>query len=448
MRRYENLTKSEFHWINEYPASWKLGRIKNNTYVKARIGWQGLRSDEFILNSDWYCVTGTDFKNGTIDWENCYCVEKERYDQDKKIQLKIDDLLITKDGTIGKIALIKELPKKTTLNSGVFVTRPLMKTYNVDYFYWVLSSNVFREFIDYHKNGSTILHLYQNVFERFIFLIPSVIEQQSIAQYLDTKTEAIDKKVSFLEKKIEGYKKLKNTIIAKAVTQGIKNEQLKTNDLGFKTVRSWTKSRLKDIGKLYSGLSGKSGDDFNQDNNPHNKGFIPFTNIANNVYLDKEHLGTVVINSGEKQNKVKKGDLFFLMSSEGYEDIGKTAVLADELEEAYLNSFCKGYRVNPNKCNPYFLNYLLLSNIYRQRLIVEGKGFTRINLKMEKVTDFEVYIPKSLEEQQAIASYLDTKTSTIDKIVANIQTQITTLKTLRKTLINDVVTGKIKVCDD
>ena len=87
------------------------------------------------------------------------------------------------------------------------------------------------------------------------------------------------------------------------------------------------------------------------------------------------------------------------MSSEGYEDIGKTAVLADKIEEVYLNSFWKGYRVNPNKCNPYFLNYLFLSNIYRQKLIVEGKGFTRINLKMEKVTDFEVYTTKSLDEQ-------------------------------------------------
>lgn len=448
MRRYDNLTQSEFHWIKEYPSTWKLGRIKNNTYVKARIGWQGLRSDEFILNSDWYCVTGTDFKNGSIDWENCYCVEEERYNQDKKIQLKIDDLLITKDGTIGKIALIKDLPKKTTLNSGVFVTRPLMRSYNVDYFYWVLSSNVFRDFIDYHKNGSTILHLYQNVFERFVFLIPSQSEQQAIANYLDAKTQAIDKKVLLLEQKIETYKKLKNTIIAKAVTQGISNQKLSVNDLGFKTPSNWEKYRLKDLGKLYSGLSGKSGDDFNQDDNPNNRGFIPFTNIANNTYLKKDHLGTVAIIPGERQNKVRKGDLFFLMSSEGYGDIGKTAVLSDDIDEAYLNSFCKGYRINQNKCNPYFLNYLLLSNIYRQRLIVEGKGFTRINLKMEKVTDFEIFIPSSVSEQKEIANYLDQKTATIDAIVGNIGRQIETLNQLRKTLINDVVTGKIMVAEE
>src|SRR5690606_5557256 len=135
------------------------------------------------------------------------------------------------------------------------------------------------------------------------------------------------------------------------------------------------------------------------------------------------YLGTVVINPGEKQNKVRKGDLFFLMSSEGYGDIGKTAVLADDIEEAYLNSFCKGYRVNQNKCNPYFLNYLLLSSIYRQRLLVEGKGFTRINLKMEKVTDFEIFIPSKISEQEEVAKYLDQKTAIIDAIVSNIGKQ-------------------------
>jgi type I restriction enzyme S subunit len=133
------------------------------------------------------------------------------------------------------------------------------------------------------------------------------------------------------------------------------------------------------------------------------------------------------------------------MSSEGYEDIGKSAVLAENIDDTYLNSFCKGFRIKQKHCNPYFLNYLLLSDYYRQILIIEGKGFTRINLKMEKINDFEVYLSKNLSEQSNIVIYLDHKTQTIDKIVGNIQNQITTLKELRKTLINDVVTGKIKV---
>jgi type I restriction enzyme S subunit len=449
IKKYDKYQNTEFEWLGVIPENWQVVRVKDYTYLKARIGWQGLRSDEFIENTNWYCVTGTDFSNGTIDWANCYCVEQDRFDQDTKIQLKPNDLLITKDGTIGKIALINDLPKQATLNSGVFVTRPLKNKYSNQYMFWLLSSNVFTKFIDYNKNGSTILHLYQNVFERFFYCLPGDTEQNAIALYLDSKTKAIDKKVNLLTKKADYYKELRKSIINDAVCKGLgKNVNLKVSEFAFSVNVNWKQYRLKDLGFLYSGLSGKAGDDFNQEDNPNNKGFIPFTNIANNTYLKANHLGSVVVYENEKQNKVRKGDLFFLMSSEGYDDVGKTAALAEDIPDTYLNSFCKGYRITKKNCEPYFLNYLLLSDNYRKSLITEGKGFTRINLKMEKVTDFFVYLPPTNEEQIAIANYLDEKTQKIDAIVTNIGKQIETLKELRKTLINDVVTGKIKVTNN
>lgn len=309
-------------------------------------------------------------------------------------------------------------------------------------------SKIFRGELKRYAKGLKVFRFNTDDLKKVFIAIPSLEEQTAISQYLDNKTQAIDKKVNLLEKKIVYYKDLRKSIINETVTKGLdKNIASKKNNLGFETPITWSKKRLKDIGYLYSGLSGKSGDDFNQDDNEHNKGFIPFTNIANNTYLKRDHLGTVVIFEGEKQNKVREGDVFFLMSSEGYEDIGKSAVLAENIEDTYLNSFCKGFRVKRSSCNPYFLNYLLLSDYYRQLLIIEGKGFTRINLKMEKINDFEVYLPDTISEQVEIVKYLDHKTQTIDKIVSNIQNQISTLKELRKTLINDVVTGKIKVVE-
>ncbi|MCD8430012.1 restriction endonuclease subunit S [Tenacibaculum finnmarkense genomovar ulcerans] len=264
--------------------------------------------------------------------------------------------------------------------------------------------------------------------------IPKLKEQTEIANYLDAKTQTIDKKVKLLSEKISTYKDYRKTLINQTVTKGLD-----------KNVSNWINYRLKNIGYLYSGLSGKSGNDFNQENNPNNKGFIPFTNIANNTYLNQNHLGTVVIEEKEKQNQVKKNDIFFLMSSEGYEDIGKSAVLIDDIKETYLNSFCKGFRIINNNCEASFINYLLLSDFYRQKMLVQGKGFTRINLKMEKINNFSILIPPTKKEQQAIANYLDAKTQTIDTIIKNIENQITTLKELRKTLINEVVTGKVKI---
>lgn len=442
MRRYKSYKDSGIDWLGDIPEDWIVKRVKDcSKNVKTGTTPSSSKGDFFYDGTEtWY--TPSDINNNTIV-ESSRKVTKNAFNQKELFLFPENSLyLIGIGGTLGKVGFS---PIKASCNQQINVIEFNSKLVfpKFGFYQFLVIGNTLLKWSNY-----TTMPIFTQTSTKYLqILISPISEQIAIAQYLDAKTEAIDRKVNLLKQKIYGYKKLKNTIIAKAVTQGIKNEQLIVNDLEFKIAHSWSKCRLKDIGKLYSGLSGKSGDDFNQDDNPHNKGFIPFTNIANNVYLDKEHLGTVVINPEEKQNKIKKGDLFFLMSSEGYEDIGKTAVLGDEIEDAYLNSFCKGYRINQNKCNAFFLNYLLLSNIYRQRLIVEGKGFTRINLKMEKVTDFEVYIPKSLDEQQEIASYLDVKTKTIDKIIINIQKQINRLKALRKTLINDVVTGKIQVID-
>lgn len=444
MMKYNSYRDSEIDWLGEIPASWKIDRIKNIGSVNGRVGWKALKASEYV-DSGFFFLSTPNIKDVEIDFENVNYITAERYYESPEIMLKVGDILLVKDGsTLGIVNVVRHLPDKGTVNSSIAVLR--IKQFHSIYGYYFLLSNYIQNVIQLKKDGMGVPHLFQKDINNFEIIIPSFEEQTAIAEYLDTKTQSIDKKVNLLEKKIGYYQELRKSLINETVTKGLdKNAELQTNELGFATPKKWIRYRLKDLGALYSGLSGKSGDDFNQDDNPDNKGFIPFTNIANNTYLKRDHLGTVVVYEGEKQNRVRKGDIFFLMSSEGYEDIGKSAALAEDIEETYLNSFCKGYRVNPRKTNPYFLNYLMLSDYYRQLLIVEGKGFTRINLKMEKVNDFLVYIPDTLSAQDEIVKFLDAKLDTIAKIITNIQTQITTLKELRKTLINDVVTGKIKV---
>jgi len=213
---------SAIEWIGEVPEHWEIYRIKDHTYVKGRIGWQGLRSSDFLDEGEFYCVTGTDLVNGSIDWSYCYFVSQDRYDQDKYIQLKTQDLLITKDGTIGKIALLNELPLKATLNSGLFVTRPLKTKYKNEFMYWVLNSSSFRNYIDLTKGGSTVQHLYQNVFDRFLYACPPLSEQKAIATYLDTKTTQIDQIIQTINTQIEKLKELRKTLINDVVTGKIK----------------------------------------------------------------------------------------------------------------------------------------------------------------------------------------------------------------------------------
>ncbi|OUL63464.1 restriction endonuclease subunit S [Flavobacterium sp. AJR] len=178
------------------PEDWELLNLEANFTLKARIGWQGLTTAEYLNDGDYGLVTGTDFKNGYIDWDNCVFVEKMRFDQDRNIQLKKNDVLVTKDGTIGKIAFIDFLPKPTTLNSGVFVVRPKSNNINNRFFYYILMSFYFDDFLLKITAGSTIIHLYQKDFVNFNFVCPPLPEQEAIAEVLsdcDAWVESLEK---------------------------------------------------------------------------------------------------------------------------------------------------------------------------------------------------------------------------------------------------------------
>ncbi len=211
-------TKFKKTELGEIPEEWKIGSILENSTLKGRIGWQGLTTAEYRQHGEYYLVTGTDFKDGRIDWQNCVYIDKERFDQDENIQLRKDDVLVTKDGTIGKIAFIDTLPKPTTLNSGVFVIRPINKAYVPFFFYFILRSYYFIKFLNRLKAGSTINHLYQKDFVNFSFPIPQLREQQKIASILSSMDLNIQKQY---EEKSE-IKNLKRGLMQKLLTGKIR----------------------------------------------------------------------------------------------------------------------------------------------------------------------------------------------------------------------------------
>ena len=444
MMIYKKYKASDITWIGNIPEHWEVKRVKDIT-IKIGSGVTPLGGSEVYLSSGVPLIRSQNVYDDGLRIDDVSYIDEATNAKMKNSQLKPNDILINLTGaSIGRTCIVPQSIPKANINQHVLYLRLNKKL--VPYISNYFKSYIVKEYINLIQAGTSKEALNMGQTLNIPIVLPPLNEQNVIAQYLDVKSQAIDEKTNLLTQKINYYKQLRKSIINNAVCKGIeKNIKLKESELGFEVNKNWNIYRLKDLGYLYSGLSGKSGDDFNQDDNKNNRGFIPFTNIANNTYLKSNHLGSVVINENEKQNKVRKGDLFFLMSSEGYEDVGKTAVLAIDLKDTYLNSFCKGYRITKKNCEPNFLNYLLLSDNYRKQLITEGKGFTRINLKMEKVTDFVVYLPPTKNEQIQIAEYLDEKTQKIDSVINNITTQITALKELRKTLINDVVTGKIKV---
>ena len=213
-----SMKDSWVEWIGEIPEHWTAQMLKRTTSIKGRIGWQGLTSDEYRTEGKHLLVTGTDFKGRYINWSTCHFVDEERYDEDEKIQLIDKDVLVTKDGTIGKISMAKDMPYPTTLNSGIFVTRPIKNDYIQEYMYWILASDMLMEFIEYSKVGSTIAHLYQKTFERFVYPLAPLKEQQPIVDFLDKEVEKIDTLKSNVQNQINKLKEYKKSLIYEYVT--------------------------------------------------------------------------------------------------------------------------------------------------------------------------------------------------------------------------------------
>ena len=201
----------------------------------------------------------------------------------------------------------------------------------------------------------------------------------------------------------------------------------------------WEVKKMKFIGNIYAGINGKKGDDFSKEYSDGIKSFIPFTNICNNIKIDDNQYQYVKISENENQNRVKKNDILFLMSSETLDDIAKNSIYLGENTELYLNSFCKGFRISKHNVNAEFVNYLFLSTTYRNYFSLVGRGFTRINLKQEFINDAYALLPK-LKEQTAIANFLDNKTTKIDQAIAIKQQQIALLQEHRQILIHKAVT--------
>lgn len=201
--------------LDGFSGEWVKINLAKNSRLKARIGWQGLTTAEYLDEGYSYLITGTDFKDGRIEWNGCHYVDFDRYAQDPNIQVSNGDLLLTKDGTIGKVAFVADLKRPATLNSGVFLVKPITDAYTAHFMFYVLESSVFKDFLQQLSAGSTINHLYQKDLVKFdLFVPPTKEEQEAIAGILFDMDCGIHK----LEEKLSKYQKVKQGMMEELLT--------------------------------------------------------------------------------------------------------------------------------------------------------------------------------------------------------------------------------------
>ena len=170
----------------EFTNDWEQRKLSELATIHARIGWQNLRTSEFLDNGDYMLITGTDFKDGAINYSTCHYVEKERYDQDKHIQINNGSILITKDGTLGKVAYVQGLTMPATLNAGIFNVQ-IRNENEVDgkYLFQYLKAPYLMNYVSQKATGGTIKHLNQNILVDFPIVLPNKFEQVKIGTFFE-----------------------------------------------------------------------------------------------------------------------------------------------------------------------------------------------------------------------------------------------------------------------
>ncbi|NQQ99313.1 restriction endonuclease subunit S [Streptococcus suis] len=186
---------------------------------------------------------------------------------------------------------------------------------------------------------------------------------------------------------------------------------------------AWELRPLGEIGNTYTGLSGKTKDDFG-----HGDGrFVTYMNVFSNPISLPEMVEAVEID--ESQNTVRYGDVLFTTSSETPEEVGMSSVWLENTENTYLNSFCFGFRP-VKKVNPYYLAYLLRSSGMRRKISFLAQGISRYNISKTKMMELEISIPNE-NEQEAIGTFF----STLDRHITLHQRKLDTLKEQKKTYL-------------
>jgi len=434
MKPYPKYINSAVDWIGAIPKQWNIRKIRHTTYVKGRIGWKGLKSDEFQDVSDAYLVTGTDFEEGKVRWESCYQIDKMRYEEDPYIQLKENDLLITKDGSIGKIALVKGLDGLATLNSGIFLTRPL-SYYIADFLYWILCSDIFYSFISYNSMGSTIQHLYQNVFHEFQFPTPPIFEQKQIAKYLDQKTAKIDSLIEKKKRLIELLKEERTAVINEAVTKGL-DPNIPMKDSGIEWLgeipEHWGVKRLKNVGKVRQGLQIPISKRY-YDKIPNSYEYITVQSI-HNPNNSKEYI------LNPSPNVICNEEDILVART------GATGEIFTGLHGVFHNNFFL-FDYDRESYDRMFLVYYLENKPINDYLLLVAGVTTIPDLNHGDFYETP-FLEPPFDEQNQIVKHIRNKTTRIDTIISKSEKEIEFLQEYRTALISEVVTGKIDVREE
>ena len=355
--------------------------------MHARIGWQNLRTSEFLDSGDYLLITGTDFNDGAINYSTCHYVSKYRYEQDRNIQIRNGSILITKDGTLGKVAYTQGLSIPATLNAGVF-NLEIRNGKNVDskYLFHFLKAPFLMDYVDKKATGGTIKHLNQNILIDFPVAMPNLDEQRKIGLYL----HSFDNLITLHQRKYDKLVNVKKAMLEKMFPK----DGADVPEIRFKGfTEAWEQRKFEDITYL-SGERNRDNNIFESYSVTNDKGFVPqveqFENGGTMTTADKSMYYIVSKNSfAYNPARINVGSI-------GY---------YDKPEKVIVSSLYEVFKTI-NNINDRFLWHWFKSDAFQKMIEQYQEGGVRLYFYYDKLCVCLIDIPK-YEEQYMIGEMLD-----------------------------------------
>ena len=315
---------------------------------------------------------------------------------------------------------------ENTIGNGIVshvfdVFKPIMKPYDLQFWKYAINNEQLMGGILLRstKASTMMTNLVANDFLQETFLTPTYPEQKKIGAFF----QQLDNLITLHQRKYDKLTNVKKSMLEKMFPKNGSN----VPEIRFKGfTEAWEQRKLGEVGETYTGLSGKSKDDFG-----HGSGkFITYMNVFSNPVASSNM--TEAIEIDDSQNKVQFGDVLFTTSSETPDEVGMSSVWLENAENTYLNSFCFGYRPT-TEYNPYYLAYMLRSSSMRKKITFLAQGISRYNISKNKMMDIEMPIP-SIDEQKQIGEYF----RNLDNLITLHQRELEKLKNIKKSCLENM----------
>lgn len=199
--------------MGNLPGTWHVQKLGTVSTIKARIGWRGLKSAEYTIEGP-HLIAATHIIGSKVDWDICDHISDFRYEESPEIKLEKGDTILSKDGTIGRVAFIDELPNKATINTTMMLIRPIKEIFIPKFIFYYLQGEVFQGLIRSRLAGSTIPHIFQRDMKNLFVPIMPKDEQLAIVRIIENIDETLKTIKDDLIMKSKLKKKLTNDLLS------------------------------------------------------------------------------------------------------------------------------------------------------------------------------------------------------------------------------------------